>query len=111
MSERQEKIASLLCELSASFVQHEANTDPLVTITRATVSPDLKQATIFFTTIPDERENDALVFLKRSGSDLRKFVKKHARLKFIPHFEFSVDRGERHRQHMDQVVSKLKNET
>lgn len=109
MSERLERVSSLLTELTASYIQHEANTDPMITVTHVTVSPDLKNATIFFTTIPDGREEDALAFLKRSGRDIRGFVKKKANLKHIPHFEFAVDYGERHRQHMDEVVRKIEN--
>ena len=37
-------------------------------------------------------------------SSFRSYVKKHARLKMIPHIEFAVDFGERHRQHIDDVV-------
>ncbi len=107
MSERLLRVTSLLTELTASYIQQEANTDPMITVTNVSVSPDLKNATIYFTTIPDGREQDALIFLKRSGSDLRSFVKKKANLKQIPHFEFAVDCGERHRQHMDEVVRKI----
>ena len=59
MSERQAKIANLLKEHVATFVLHEANTDPMITVTRVDISPDLKRAIVFFTTIPDGREQDA----------------------------------------------------
>lgn len=110
MEDRQTKVASLLTELAAQFVRNEANTDPLITITRSNVSKDYKNATVFFTTIPTSRENDALVFLKRSGSDLRRFVMKHMRIKHIPTIDFMVDYGERHRQHIDVIVEKIEKE-
>lgn len=110
MSERQAKVANLLKEHVATFVQQEANTDPLITITRVDVSPDLKRAIVFFTTIPDGRESDALVFLKRNGSEVRTYIKKHASFKHIPHFDFMVDAGERHRQHIDEVMQKIQEE-
>lgn len=103
MSERHERVISLLQELTATFIQHEANTDPLITVTRVTVSPDFRKATIHFTTLPEGREEDALIFMKRSGRELRDFIKKKSNLKFIPHFDFAVDYGERHRQHTDEV--------
>jgi ribosome-binding factor A len=110
MTERQAKVASLLKEHVATFVLHEANTDPMITITRSDISPDLKRATIFFTTIPDGREADALVFLKRSGTDIRDYLKKKAAFKRIPHLDFMVDAGERHRQHIDEVISEINKE-
>lgn len=108
MSERQSKIANLLKEIVATFVLHEANTNPMITVTRVDISPDLKRAIVFFTTIPDGREQDALIFLKRSASDLRKYVKQKASFKHIPHFDFMVDAGERHRQHIDEVMEEIK---
>lgn len=102
--DRQSKVATLLTELAAKYVQQEANTDPLITITRSDVSPDYKNATIFFTTIPEERQEDALAFLKRNGGEMRRFVMKQMRIKHIPHLDFMVDYGERHRQHIDEIV-------
>lgn len=110
MSERQAKVANLLKEHVATFVLHEANTNPMITITRTDISPDLKRAIIFFTTIPDGREEDALIFLKRSASDMRTHLKKKSLFKRIPHLDFMVDAGERHRQHIDEVMEQVKRE-
>ena len=104
MSERQGRVGNIIQECAARFIQHEANTNPLITITRVDISPDLKRAIIFFTTIPDGKEQDALIFLKRSASDLRQYLKANARLKRIPNIEYFIDAGERHRQHVDEVM-------
>lgn len=104
MSERHERVMSLIQELTATYVQHEANTDPLITITRVSTSPDYKNVTIFFTTLPEGKEDDALIFLKRHGRELRQYIKKKTNLKIIPNLEFMLDVGERHRQHIDEVV-------
>jgi len=105
--DRQTKVAALLAELAAKYVLTEANSDPLITITRADVSKDYKNATIFFTTIPDDRQGDALIFMKRSGGDMRKYVMKHMRIKHIPHLDFEIDYGERHRQDTDVIFSEM----
>lgn len=102
--DRHDRAASLLKEVVAKFIQIEANTNPLITVTRVTVSPDYHKVTVFFTTMPDGREKDAEIFLKRSASEMRTYVKKHTKLKTIPHLEFSVDYGERHRQNIDEVA-------
>lgn len=106
-SERQAKVAELIKEQTAVFVQHEANTDPMITITRVDISPDLKRALVFFTTIPDGKESDASIFLKRSATELRKHLKEKARMKRIPHIDFLLDAGERHRQHIDDVFREM----
>ncbi|MCA9357046.1 ribosome-binding factor A [Candidatus Nomurabacteria bacterium] len=106
-TDRRTKVAMLLKELAATFIQQEANANPLITVTNVNISPDLSQATIFFTTIPDGREGDALIFLKRNATNLRNYLKKKMRIKAIPHLEFMVDAGERHRQHMDELVHEI----
>ena len=107
MSDRHVRVESLIKEIVASYIQREANTDPLITITRAESSPDYRKITIFFTTIPNGREADALIFLKRCGSELRGYVKKKSSLKIIPFLEFSVDYGERHRQDIDEIAREI----
>lgn len=101
MHDRHDRVSSLLKRLAADFLRIEANTDPLITITRVTISPDYKRATVFITTYPDDKEEAGLIFMKRKGSDLRTYFKKHGKLKSIPHLDFSIDYGERHRQHID----------
>ncbi len=110
MIDKQDRRASLLKEQAAKFIQQEANTDPLITVTNATVSPDLKKVTIFVTTIPEDRESDALIFLKRYSGEFRHHLKKHCSLKTIPHVEFEIDYGERHRQNIDEIARNIKNE-
>jgi ribosome-binding factor A len=110
MFDRHDKVSGLIQEVTATFVQQEANTDPLITITSCHVSPDYKRTTIFFTTIPEGKEEGALIFLKRNAGELRNFIKEKTRLKAIPHIEFSLDYGERHRQHIDDIVRDIESE-
>lgn len=98
----------MLRELVATFVAAEANPNPLITVTHVNSSPDHKNATVFFTTIPESREQDALVFLQRSATELRGFIKRKSGLRFIPNFRFEVDGGERARQHTEESLNKLK---
>ena len=105
--DRQTKVATLLSELAAKYIQQEANTDPLITITRADVAKDYKNATIFFTTIPESKQGDALIYLMRSAGDVRRYVMKHMRIKTIPHLEFQIDFGERHRQDTDMIFAEI----
>jgi len=107
MSERHIRVTSLIKELAATYIQQNANTDPLITITNVNTSPDYRRVTVFFTTMPDGRELDAEIFLKRNASDLRQFIKRKSNLKIIPHIDFMMDAGERHRQNIDQIVDEL----
>lgn len=105
--DRHDRAASLIKEVVATFIRIEANTNPMITVTHVTVSPDYRRVTVYITTIPDGRESDALVFLKRSASEMRGYVKKKTNLKIIPHLEFAYDYGEKHRQHIDEIANEI----
>lgn len=108
--DKHDRARSLLAEVVARFIREEANTNPLITVTNTVISPNYRDVKIFITTIPDGKEADALIFLKRKGTDLRTYIKKNARLKYIPHIDFEIDYGEKHRQHIDAVVKKIDEE-
>ena len=104
MSERNEKVANYLKELSAEFLGRENNRTSLITVTRATCSPDLKRATIFITVLPTEKERVALEFAKRKRGELREYFKKNMTTKIIPFIDIEIDLGEKHRQRIDELL-------
>lgn len=101
---RHERLIANLQPIIADFVRTEANVNPLITITNLTISPDYRRLTVYFTAIPEEKEQDALIFLKRKAGDLREHLKHTSRLKIIPHIEFSPDFQEHHRRHIDELM-------
>jgi len=90
-------------ELAARFFLLEANGSSLMTVTNAQVSDDGKRALIFFTVLPEDKEEEALEFAKRKRSDFKEFVKKESRLGRIPFFDFHIDVGEKNRQRIDEI--------
>lgn len=104
MTNRTDRIANQIKELAAQFLGRENNRTSLITITSATVSPDLKQATIFITVFPDIREKSALQFVKRKRKELREFLKKNMPIKIIPFLDAKIDLGEKNRQKIDELL-------
>ena len=104
MSERNEKVANLIKELSAQFLERESNRTSLITITNATCSPDLKRATVFITVLPESKEDDALEWSKRMRGELREYLKKNMQTKVVPFLDIEIDRGEKHRQKIDELL-------
>lgn len=100
---RQNKISSLIQHHVAEFVRREAGENSLITITSVDVSGDLKNAVIKFTTLPQDKEDDALNFLKRKRSDFRRYFKSVSVLGALPHIDFEIDRGEHNRQRIDEI--------
>ncbi len=109
--DRHDRVRSLLSELVSTFIRDEANSDPLITVTRLDIAPNYKNVTIYFTTIPEQGQDDALIFLKRKGGELRGYVMKHSNLKVVPYFTFEIDYGERNRQLIDTIVQKVEKDT
>jgi len=101
---RKEKVANLIKELSAIFLEREKNKISLITVTSCNVSPDLKYATIFITVIPDEKESDALNFAKRKRGELRTYIKKNIQIKNTPLIDIQIDKGEKNRQKIDELL-------
>lgn len=101
---RQEKVANLIKELTANFLERENNNTSLITVTDCTVSPDFKNTTVFITVLPDEKEHDALDFAKRKRKELREYLKKNIQIKTIPFVDIQIDRGEKNRQKIDELL-------
>lgn len=109
--DKHDKAGSVLTETIARFIREEANNNPLITVTKVVVSKDYRTAQVLITTIPDSAEHDALIFLKRKARELRDYLKRNARLKYIPHIDFDIDYGERHRQHTDEIFKRIETGT
>jgi len=104
MTDRNDKVANAIKELAALFLERENNRTSLITVISATVSPDLKRATIFITVLPSSKEADALNFVKRQLKDLREFLKKNLSIKIIPFLDVAIDLGEKNRQKIDELL-------
>lgn len=104
MSDRQEKVCDTLLTLAGTYIAREANRDTLITPTSATISPDLKQATIYISVFPDTKEKQALAFLERHERDFRGFIKGNMHFKVLPFVKFAIDHGEKNRQRIDELL-------
>ena len=108
MAERKEKFSEELRVAIGRYLAQESNRTSLLTVTRIDVSPDLKNALVYLSVFPEEKEKPALAFLKRNLTDLRDFIKYESRLPRIPTLSVIIDQGEKNRQHMDALVERDK---
>jgi ribosome-binding factor A len=103
MSIRQEKVAELFKKLAAQYLVRESNTSSLITVTRTDIASDLKQATIYFTVLPESEENSVVEFLKRKEYDFKEYVRKNVSLQFLPKISFVLDLGEKNRIKIEEL--------
>lgn len=103
-TQRQEQVSQQIAQRAADYLQRESNRQSLVTVTRADVSPDLKNVIIFLSVLPEDKEEEVLHFARRNRTDFRDYLKNHAMLKSLPNIDFEIDYGEKNRQRIDDLT-------
>ncbi len=103
---RQERASEQLKRLAADFLEMESNKTTLITVTRADISKDFKNATLYITVLPEERESQALDFARRKLTPLRNYVKSKMKFRVLPFFNFEIDIGEKTRRKIDELSKK-----
>ncbi len=101
-SRRQTQLAETFAHLAGIFFARESNRESLITVTRADVAADLKNATIYISVLPESAEEKAILFAKRERSALRDYVKSKVATGSIPTFDVVIDYGEKNRQRVDE---------
>lgn len=104
MDTHKEKIEEMIHRLSAEFFERESNRDALVSVTHAMLSSDNKNATIYLSVLPEDKEKAVLDFAKRMRPELREYIKERMRARVIPFLEVEIDMGEKHRQKIDNLL-------
>ena len=106
MSEfRNEKIKNNIKELAAIYIEREAGTTSMITVTRVVLSQDGKRATIMVSVLPREKEKAAYGFIRRNLGELRKYVAKNLKINPIPFLNVEIDEGEKNRQKIDDLLN------
>ena len=104
MSFRKEKVNNEIKEVVANFLEKEGNNLSLITVTSVDVSPDLKNAKILISVLPENKEKAALDFCKRKRSEIKTEIKKKMNLRVIPFVDIEIDMGEKNRQKIHDLL-------
>lgn len=107
MSKRQNKVNSLIRQLAASFTSKELG-GAIITITRVETSKDLKSAKILVSIFPENKEVEVFKVLKEKTNELYKYIGSRIRMKFLPHLEFEIDRGEKSRMEIEKILGQAR---
>ena len=99
---RQQKVAEEIRKAAGEFIAAEANRNALITPTRVDISPDLKNAAVYVTVLPEQHEEEAVNFLRRKRSEFKSYLKKR-HFKRLPQTDFKIDYGEKNRQSLDGI--------
>lgn len=105
---RSDRVADLIKRELAVMIQRKRD-NPLfsgVTITHLRISPDLSQATVFFTVLEKEKANETLEILNRAADFFRRSLFKKVRLRNVPKLHFKYDESIARGQKLSALIDK-----
>lgn len=110
-SARARRLAKRIVAIVATELQHQVK-DPrlaMLTITAATVTPDLRDAVVFYTVYGDEADDAATAAALASATGvLRSAVGRQTGIKFTPTLAFRPDVVPDHSRRMDELLAAAK---
>jgi ribosome-binding factor A len=82
-----------------------------ITITRATVTADLQQARVYYTTMGDEKaRRETQRGLERARPMIRRHLGSRLRLRRVPELQFFFDESVGHQDRVEQILRELEQE-
>ncbi|MBW6440949.1 30S ribosome-binding factor RbfA [Patescibacteria group bacterium] len=106
MSLRTEKVNKLLKREIGKIVLEEANLpiDILTTITKVSVSKDLRYADVFISVLPFEKSREVQELLKENIYELQKTLNKKLFMKPLPKIRFCIDESGEYVGRIDKLI-------
>ena len=111
MTHRIEQVESTLRKALAQVLQRRIS-DPrirgLVSITDVDVSPDMKQAKVFVSVLPETYAKRTLAGLRAADRHIGAEVKKLVALRLVPHLRFELDESLKQAEQIYQAIDEAK---
>lgn len=108
---RARRLAKRIMTIVARVVTHEIK-DPrlaMMTVTAATVTPDLRDATVYYTVYGDEADTAATAAALASATGvIRSAVGRETGIKFTPTVTFRLDTVGENSRHIEEVLARAK---
>ena len=110
-SARARRLAKRIVTIVATELEHQVK-DPrlaMITITAATVTPDLREATVYYTVYGDETEQQSTAqALASANGVLRTAVGRQTGIKFTPTLAFKPDAVPETSRQMEELIAAAK---
>jgi ribosome-binding factor A len=109
---RSDRVGDLIRQEIASILLHGELRDPrigFVTITHVKMTPDLRDAKIYFSQLGTEKEKkESCAGLNSASGYLRRMLAKQLRLRTVPKVSFYYDETMEYSDHIGQVLHGIK---
>ena len=112
MSQRIERINELVRQELGRFIMREVELpeNSLVTITRVETTPDMKNAKVYVTILPDNLRGTILELLRKNNRQLHELLKAEIENKIVPNFNFLIDDQEVYANKIDRILDEIRKE-
>jgi len=108
MSYRMKQVNELLKnELAILISRNVLVENSLITITYVKCSPNLLEATIGISVLPENMSGTALKNIKKHNKEFYHILRRKLNLKHIPRFNWKIDSQERHAAEIDKIIKKI----
>ncbi|MEM6256798.1 MAG: 30S ribosome-binding factor RbfA [Planctomycetota bacterium] len=111
MTHRIEQVESTLRKALAQVLQRSIS-DPrirgMVSITGVDVSPDMKQAKVCVSVLPEDYAKRTVAGLKAASRHIQSEVKKLVALRIVPHLRFELDDSLKQAEEIYQAIDEAK---
>ena len=107
---RKDRVASLL-EREISYIITQDMNDPrcrFITVTKVVVSSDLKEASVYFSSL--ENKSESLATLQKAKGYIKSILAHRVRLKFLPDLHFVIDNSYEYGKKIDELIEKISND-
>ena len=112
-SRRQARVGEMIRDIISSLLL-KGFRDPrvcgFITITKVSMTPDLKLARVYVSVMKDEKskEEDVLAGLKKASGYIKAQIGKELKLRFTPDLEFKVDHSLDFTERIDKLLKEIK---
>jgi ribosome-binding factor A len=113
MGVRPERVANAIRKEVSSIIQEKLK-DPrmgFTTITKVEITPDLRNAKIYYSVLGDEKTIKATEIAFRSAKGfIQGLVGDRLKLRFTPEITFKIDKSFEYREKIDKILDKIHQE-
>jgi len=109
MSKRLARVSGTLQHELSDIIKKETSDPRLedLIITEVDVSPDLRYAVVYISTLTSD-VNQALEALKKAKGYLKKHIGRHLKMRYLPDLEFREDKSLNHAMKIESMIKKIR---
>lgn len=112
MTERIFKVNELLKEELGAIVLRELDVPEgaIVTLTRVDAAPNLQQAKVYISVMPEEKAKEVLKTLQKEVYEIQQQLNKRLNMRPVPRIEWVLETKTAEAQEIEEILDKIKEE-